>query len=325
MNLNVLWKSTVGTKTDPELHTLLAENINLVIEADNEKAAEHKDWLNAIIDGHPSELLDAPELKHVIVPYVGVRESLRQAVLERPHLSLYNSHYNDAFVAQHAIALLLAISNQLLEHDQGMRQGIWKPNYASAIPSLFLAGKTCLLLGYGAIAREIQTRVEAFGMTVEAYKRTPAPDSNIQTYLPEQLHEALSKADVIMISLPSTPETQNLLDEDAFQHIKQGSIIVNVGRGDIINQHALYDTLKNKQLLGAGIDVWWNYPKTEKDKQNTYPSDAPLHKLPNLIMSPHRASNTQHWQEASFKDIVKTLNAIARGEARNKVDLEKGY
>ncbi len=325
MTLNVLWKSTVGSKAIEKHNKKRPDTINIIAEAGDEKAAEHKDWLNVLIDGHPSELLDAPNLKHVIVPYVGVRESLRQAILERPHLSLYNSHYNDAFVAQHAVALLLAVSNKLIQHDHSMRQGIWKPNYVSGIPSLFLEAKTCLLLGYGAIAKEIQPRVEAFGMNIETYKRNPDPSSKITTYSPDQLYAALSNADVIMISLPSTPETQNLLDKKAFEHIKEGSIIVNVGRGDIIDQHALYKSLKNNHLLGAGIDVWWNYPKTETDKQNTYPADAPLHELPNIIMSPHRASNTQNWQETSYKDVIKTLEAIQKGETRNLVDLEKGY
>lgn len=325
MPLNVLWKSTLATKIIPEHQHLIPDSLNLIVETNNEKSLEHKDWLDVLIDGRESPLLDAPKLKHIIVPFVGIREELRQAITKRPHIKLHNSHYNDTFVAQHAVALLLAASNLIIESDQEMRQGNWQAGFNGGPSSIFLEGKTCLLLGYGAIAKAIEPRVKGLGMTVEALKRNPDPQSKLKMYTPKQLHEALSNADVIMLSLPSTPETKNLLNEAAFKTIKPNSILINVGRGDTIDQHALYNALKNKQLHAAGIDVWWNYPKGKEARQNTYPADAPLHELPNIIMSPHRASNTQSTQEASFKDVIKTLNAIAKGETRNLVDPTKGY
>ena len=190
---------------------------------------------------------------------------------------------------------------------------------------MFLPGKTCLLLGYGAIGKEVEARVRGLGMTVSAYRRSPSEDSDIKEYGPDELHSALGEADVVIVSLPSTPETKNLLDEAAIQTMKPGGIVVNVGRGDVIDQHALYNALKSEHLFGAGIDVWWNYPEGEEARAHTYPSEVPLHELENVVMSPHRANQAQEWQLASLKDVCKTLNAIAKGETRNLVEVERGY
>jgi len=326
MPLNVLWRSGLAADLAPNHTDLFDDDITLTVETDKEKALGKLDGIDVLVDGNPSpELLDAPDLKHVIVPYVGIRESLREGVLERPHLTLYNSHFNDAFVAQHAVALLLTCANRVIPADRALRQGDWRPGSDDSFLSMFLPDKTCLLLGYGAIGKEVETRVRGLGMTVSAYRRHPSENSDIKEYGSDELHTALAEADVVVVSLPSTPETKNLLDEAAIQAMKPGSIVVNVGRGDVIDQHALYDALKSEHLFGAGIDVWWNYPEGEEARANTLPSDAPLHELENVVLSPHRANQAQDWQLASLKDVSKTLNAIARGEKRNVVEVERGY
>jgi len=182
MPLNVLWKSNIATDIIPQHQHDLHKDINLIVETDPEKSLEHKDWLNVLIDGRDSELINAPNLKHVIVPFVGIREELRQAILKHPHIKLHNSHYNDNFVAQHAIALLLAASNLIIPSDQDMRKGQWQAGFTGGPKSIYLENKTCLLIGYGAIAKAIEPRVKALGMTVEALKRNPTPNTSIKMY-----------------------------------------------------------------------------------------------------------------------------------------------
>jgi phosphoglycerate dehydrogenase-like enzyme len=115
------------------------------------------------------------------------------------------------------------------------------------------------------------------------------------------------------------------LDQKAFAAMKQGSVLVNVGRGSVIDQYALYEALKSKHLLAAGIDVWWNYPKTKEDRAMTLPATAPLHQLPNIIMSPHRANQFAGEDLVRLRDVVQTLETIAQGQERNRVDVEQGY
>lgn len=325
MHLPVLWRSHLAAALVADHPSLFDPGITFTVETDKDKAKELGGY-EVLVDGSPdAALLDAPTLKHVVVPYVGVNDALRENMLSRPHLKLYNSHFNDAFVAQHAVALLLACSNRVATADRALREGDWRPRHDDAFESVFLPGKTCLLLGYGAIGREVETRVRGLGMQVSALRREPNRDDEVKQYGPDDLHEALGAADVVVVSLPSTPRTKNLLDEAAFKALKPGGILINVGRGDVIDQHALYDALKSRHLFAAGLDVWWTYPKDEADRAHTFPADAPLFELPNIVMSPHRANQVQGWERESLKDVARTLNALVKGEERNRVDPERGY
>jgi phosphoglycerate dehydrogenase-like enzyme len=322
--LTVLWHTPLSANLI-ENNKALFGDANIILEQDKERALEHQNNIDILVDGHsPAELLDGKKLKHVIVPFVGIEPSLREALLERPHIKLYNSHYNDGFVTQHVLALLFACANRLVEADMIFRKGDWRQRY-DRLDSVYLVGKTCLLLGYGAIGKKLAPMLRALGMNVSVLKRSNSQEENLTVYTTNQLHEALTNADVVLCSLPETPETINLLDRAAFSVMKPNSILVNVGRGKVIDQHALYDALKNKHLLAAGVDVWWNYPQDKEARAHTLPSDALLHELPNIIMSPHRANQTLGEEQARLEDIAKTIQAVAKGEERNRVDVERGY
>lgn len=326
MHLNVLWRS--GNSAKEIAAYTFPDSINLKLETNPEKALKHLDWFHVLVDGNASDqLLDAPALQHVIIPFVGLDPEFRKKLLARPHLKVYNSHYNAAFVAQHMLALLLACASRLIEADRPLRQGDWRQRYDD-LESVFLPGKTCLLLGYGAIGKALVLLVRALGMKVSVLKRQTGKtvtEKGLTVYDTSQLHQALEQADVILCSLPGTPETENMLDARAFAHMRQGSILVNVGRGSVIDQYALYDALKSGHLLAAGIDVWWQYPKTKEDRASTFPSTAPLHTLPNIIMSPHRANRFAQEELARLNDVTQTLLAITQGLERNRIDVERGY
>ncbi len=326
MSLNVLWRSKTGSDVASPLSKLLDPSIQIRIETDAEKALEHRGWYTVLVDGNPSaKLLDARGLAHVIVPYVGVNDDLRENLLKRPHLKLYNSHFNDGYVAQHAVALLLAVANRVVPGDRWLRQGDWTQGGSLHPESFFLEGKTCLLLGYGAIGRALEPRLRGLGLRLSALRRTPDDEDDLEVYGPDELEQALAQADVLVLSLPSTPETRGLLGEKAFRAMKQGGILVNVGRGDVIDQRALYAALQERRLFGAGLDVWWTYPKGEEARTRTLPAEAPFQDLDNVVLSPHRANEVAGWEEASFRDVAETLSALARGESRNRVDPEQGY
>ena len=323
MLLNVLWHSHLGANNvDP---SLLSKDLNLIVEIDAEKAAQHKDWMQVLVALNPDEtLLSGEKLEHIILPYAGVREPIREKLKVKPHLNLYNSHYNAAFVAQHAVALLLACANQVTEGDRRMRQGIWKPLGADLV-NKNLIGRTCLLLGYGAIGKEIEMRTRTLGMSISVIRRNPEPLENIQVYPLSNLTAALSQADVVIASLPGTEQTKNLLDKDMINAMKPDAILINVGRGDLIDQYALYTCMSEGHLFAAGLDVWWNYPTFGQADPNVKAADVPLADLANVVMSPHRASLVENWQFESFVDVAKTLNALANGKERNRVNLEAGY
>lgn len=326
MSLNVLWRNKTGSDAARRLAEELEPDVDLRVVTDPAEAEKDRGWYQVLVDGSPSEkLLDADGLEHVVVPYAGVSERLRQMLLERPQLKAYNAHFNDAFVAQHAVALLLAVANRVVPGDRALRQGDWTQGGSEHPESLFLEGKRCLLLGYGAIGRAIEPRVRGLGMEVSAYRRNPEPDAELRVYGPDELREALAQAEVVIVSLPSTPATRNLLDEAALAALKPGGVVVNVGRGDVIDERALYRALESRHLFGAGLDVWWRYPRDAEARSATLPAEAPFHELDNVVLSPHRANEVHGWEEASFRDVAETLRALARGESRNRVDPEAGY
>lgn len=328
--LRVLWRSDLAADSARRFAANGSGGggvLTIRVETERQQAIRHADWAQVLVDGNPGpELLDGESLRHVIVPYAGVSPKLRQALVDRPRLALWNSHFNAGFVAQHALALLLACTNRIAEGDRAMRLGDWGPRYDDSFTSLQLDGKTALLLGYGAIGKEIERRVRALGMDVIVVRRRPVPSGDgTRQFGSERLHQALQEAHVVMVSLPGTPATKGLLDRDALAAMRKNSVLVNVGRGEVIDAQALYDTLTGGRLRGAGLDVWWCYPESVEARSHTFPAEPPLHELPNVVMSPHRANQVADWEDAAFLDVLETLRQLAAGGVRNRVDTRHGY
>ena len=108
--------------------------------------------------------------------------------------------------------------------------------------------------------------------------------------------------------------------------LPEKAIVVNVGRGKVIAQKALYEGLNSGKLHSAGIDVWYNYPQDEESRKNTPPSDYPFSELPNVVMSPHRGGGSDEVEELRMNALAKMINSIHNGEdVKNKVNLKEGY
>jgi phosphoglycerate dehydrogenase-like enzyme len=153
-------------------------------------------------------------------------------------------------------------------------------------------------------------------------------DNFSEIHLSDELYSLLPLADILMVILPLTPKTEGLIGEDEINLLPEGSILVNVGRGKVVDQRALYDALKSKHLYGAGIDVWYNYPADVDSRQNTPPADYPFHELDNIVMSPHRAGgvNSSDTERLRIEHLAQLINHAARGEEiPNRVDVYKGY
>jgi len=322
MQLNVLWNNKSGIKEASENKHLLPDGVSLKVAGNLSEAKKYVDWADILVAGNPDKsLLNGQNLKHVIVPYVGINKHLRENIIANSQLKLYNSHFNSSLVAQHAVAMLLACSNLIIAGDKAIKKGDWL--WGKENNSINLSGKTCLLLGYGAIAKSIEKTVRALGMDIVVVKRHMETIEDAVVYTVKDLNTALESADVVMTSLPGTSETKGLLDTEAFRHMKTTAILINVGRGEVIDQYALFKALKNHDIFAAGVDVLWNYPKKESDI--TMPSHAPLYELDNIIMSSHRASHSDGWELLAFKDVLKTIAAIAKGKERNLVPVKRGY
>lgn len=273
----------------------------------------------------PSWLAGAARLRHLVIPFAGVPQRTRVALSEHPQIAVYNSHYNSAFTAEHAWALLLASAKRLLPADRQFRENNWAHRY-DGFPSFALRGGTLLLIGYGAIGQHLGRMGKAFGMRVWAVKRTPGEAIEVDGVFPrEDLPRLLPEADAVILSLPETESTTGLLGEREFTLMKQGVLLVNVGRGSAVDEDAFFEAMRSGKIGAAGVDTWWVYPKGKDGIPNTPPSRHPLQSFENLILSPHRASDVIGSDEVQLRSVAVILRAILDGQPPRPVDRAEWY
>lgn len=268
----------------------------------------------------------AKNLKLIQVPYAGV-DPIPFDIVKEKNILVSNAHENALTVAEHGFALLLALSKNLVLHDRDLRNGIWHGWLANE-PNFEIYGKTLGIVGLGAIGREMAKRAKAFGMKVIGTKKDINKDKEIlkdivdEIYPLDKLDELIKKSLFIFISVPLTKETENLISEKELSLMKD-KYLINISRGRVVNEEALFNALKNGILKGAAIDVWYIYPKP---KESVLPSKYPFHELKNVIMTPHSAGFTIESVERNWLFTFKNIIKFAKGEKiENIVDPEKGY
>lgn len=182
-----------------------------------------------------------------------------------------------------------------------------------------LHGKTIVIVGVGQIGSTTAKVAQAFGMKTIGVRRSGKSDPHIDVmYTTEQLDQALAEGDFIINILPLTDETKGLYDTGRFDAMKEGAFFVNVGRGPSVDTEALLVALKSGKLSGAGLDVY---------EQEPLPSDHPLWDMDNVIMTPHTAGDTVHYNDRVLDIFIENLKAYRQGVdlPRNVIDYEKSY
>jgi phosphoglycerate dehydrogenase-like enzyme len=219
-------------------------------------------------------------------------------------------------VTEYAFMVMLALLRDLPGLERRIRSGDWSDR--NAAPKLELRGRTLGLIGLGSIGREAARLAHAFGMSVSAITRHPDPERARELGIDQvagfdHLHDLLREADIVLLAVPSSEETRNLIGEREFELMKPDSFLVNVARGNVVDEAALYRALSEKQIAGAGIDVWYQYPTSASAQ--VLPSRHPFHELDNVIMTPHIAGWTDGTTNARLDQIVENLRRLKTGEA----------
>ncbi|MEM7128493.1 MAG: NAD(P)-dependent oxidoreductase [Chloroflexota bacterium] len=284
-----------------------------------------------LIGAFPSqEFVEASRnLKSLIIPYAGPPQATQELMREYPHIAVHNAPYNSIASAETALALMLGCAKFLAKGDMNLRRGDWTLRY-SVQPQLILHGRTALILGYGRIGRRMAPVCHALGMEVIGIRRTlqeeDVQDEWAEVYGVDRLHEQLSRAHLLLAALPGTPETIGLIGTQELSLLKDGAIVVNVGRGMVIDETALYNALISGKLSGAGIDAWYNYPRSVEERTQTMPSQYAFHEMENVILSPHRAGWLGSEDESRMAMLAEMLNELAAsGALPNPVNMELGY
>lgn len=284
-----------------------------------------------LVAGRPSreQIEAAPGLRALIIPWAGLPEETRALLQDYPQVNVHNLHHNAAPVAELALMLLLAAAKFAVRYDAALRRHDWRIRYERPGPSVLLEGKTALILGYGAIGRRVATACRALGMTTLATRRrlaTPETDNGTEIYPASDLSDLLPRADALIICLPHTPATDGLLGPAELALLPPKAVLVNIGRGRIVDEAALYEALRDGHLHAAGLDVWYSYPPDKEARADWSPSAYPFHELDNVIMSPHRGGAADETDRLRMAALAELLNAAAAGrEMANRVDLAAGY
>ena len=211
---------------------------------------------------------------------------------------------NNRSVAEHAVAMMFALSKNLVEAQQEMCKGNWE--IRGAKKAFELEGKTIGILGLGAIGRETAKICEGCGMKVAAYDPFLSKEQ-VEGYgavYYENYEDLLKVSDVVSIHVPLTDETKNMISKKQLTEMKKTALIINCSRGGIINETDLVEALKAGEIAGAGTDVFCSEPPK---------TDDPLLNCPNLIVSPHSAAQTREAVIKMAQMCVKGCLAVAEG------------
>ncbi|MBD3367327.1 MAG: hydroxyacid dehydrogenase [Candidatus Eisenbacteria bacterium] len=317
-----------ATPDEAHLRELLVPGIRVVVgQADGIESERH-----VLVQGLPSreDIEGSPNLRTVVIPWSGLPRATREILLDNRHIEVHNIHHNAAPAAELAVALLLAAAKRVVVMDRALRSGDWRPRYGDET-STTLDGRTALVLGYGAIGRRVAAACRGLGMHVIGVKRTLRPgDDDVpdDVHAMEDLDGLLPQSSVLVLSVPLTDETKGLIDTHRLGLLPAGAVLVNIARGRVVDEDALFEALRSGALGAAGIDVWYNYPRAEEERAHTPPSSRPFNELDNVVMSPHRggAFKADDTERRRVEALARVLNALARGgPAPNRVDVDRGY
>ena len=221
-------------------------------------------------------------------------------------VAVFNAPYsNTRSVAELVIGSAIMLIRKIIDKNKAAHEGIWNKE---AKGSFELRGKTLGIIGYGNIGTQLSIMAEAMGMKVKFYDvETKLPLGNAQAV--KSIKELVSTADVISIHVPETAQTKNLISKDVIKLCKQGSILINYARGEVVDLDALSDAIKTKHITGAAIDVFPIEPEKNGDAFET-----PLQGLSNVILTPHIGGSTEEAQENIGEDVsIKLYQYLERG------------
>jgi phosphoglycerate dehydrogenase-like enzyme len=260
-------------------------------------------------------------LRWVQVPAAGVTHLLSPEVIASPIVLTSARGVRARAMAEHVLGVTLALARQL--HTAIRRQAAheWaldELETGGAIRTLY--GRRMGIVGLGAIGAEVARAAGAFGMRVSAVRKhadKPVPPGVEEVFPPDRLHDLLAKSDVVVLSAASTPETRHLIESSALTAMKRGALLVNVGRGRLVDDEALIKALRDGRAGGAALDVFTREPLDPA---------SPYWDLPNVIITPHISGAMEDYWTPLVALFAENLRRFEAGQPLlNVVDKAAGY
>lgn len=246
-----------------------------------------------------------PNLKYIITLSVGYNHIDVKTATQLGIKILTCPTHNTHAVVEHTFALLFSLSRRIVEAQSRLQKGAWIHPYN--FPGTELAGKKLLVIGQGKIGKEVAQIAKCFGLIVDTANSSTTP---------AQLNELIQNADIISLHVPLTKATRRLINKERLSLMKNTAYIINTSRGEIIDQKVLFNALKNKQIAGAGLDVFEHEPIS-----GSLPKEIiELINLPNVVATPHMAFNTKEASRRLGAELLSNLKSIILGKPKNLVN-----
>lgn len=264
---------------------------------------------------HNSLLERAPKLRFVQSIGAGVDQFSRDALAAHKVRLASARGVNERAVAEHAMALMLALARRLPEARDNQKRHIWR-GMISALDRREdeLAGKTLLIVGLGRIGGRLARIARGFDLRVLGVRRdvSAGGDGANSVHGIAALEELLPQADIVALTCPLTPETEGLIGSRALAAMKPSAFLINVARGRCVDENALIEALAGGRIAGAGLDCVAEEP---------LPSASPLWDFENVLVTPHTAGETRRYEENVLDILLENLDRLWAGEStlRNQV------
>lgn len=319
MKLVILERDTYGNDIDFDaLEALVDEVVAYPVTAQEDVARRVQDADFVLVNKllmQKSSLSGAKNLKLLLEGATGYNNIDLDYVRSRGLGAANVAGYSVQIVPQHTFALYLSLSEHIAHFDHYVKSGAYSHSgvFSHFMPSFTeLEGKTWGIVGLGNIGKRVARIAEAFGCRVIYYSTSGR--NNNPDYTQVDFDTLLKESDVVSIHAPLNTDTKGLFNAAAFAKMKPSAVLINVGRGPIVDEPALVDALNNGQIAGAGLDVMETEP---------LPADSPLFNVKDpdkLLMTPHMAWASVEARQRLVNEVALNLKAFLGGERRNRVD-----
>jgi phosphoglycerate dehydrogenase-like enzyme len=276
-------------------------------------AAALRDTDVVVSDAWRAGMPAVPRLKLLQAPVAGT-DMIDRAALP-PGVRICNAYGHEISMAEYAIMAMLVWCHRYFDIASEFRSGSWRDSGVTSGPfHRELGGLTIGIVGLGHIGREIATRAAALGCNVLGANRTigEAPQGVSEMLPLTELDRVLPLCDIVVLCVGLTPETRGLIDARRLGLMKRDALLINLGRGPVADEDALYAALRDRTIGGAALDVWYRYPTTEEP--DIRPSKHSFHELPNVIMTPHCSAWTDGMAKRRGADAARNIDRFIRGE-----------
>jgi phosphoglycerate dehydrogenase-like enzyme len=269
----------------------------------------------------PQQFVAGRKLRWIHSPAAAVHQLMFPELVRSNVLLTNSTGIHGPVVAEHALAVLLAMAKRLPQAMQYQARNTWSQDqlWNEQPRPREVAGATVAVIGMGSIGSEFTARARALGMKVLAVRENPAKGAGgaDEVFSSAEVDNVLPRADYVLFCTPVTPETTGIINAERLRRMKPDAYLINVGRGPLVDEAALLQALRERRIAGAALDVFHEEP---------LPSDSPFWSLDNLLITPHTAAVTERLWERHYRLIAENLKRFIAGEPLlNEVDKGRGY